>query len=91
MLAVPTAEQKKALEIQHGLIVEEVRNGSQRSDVRNGDIILAAIVKGVQTDLKSVQQFNDLLKGLEKNAAVTLLVKRGDTQTFVTIKGASDK
>jgi hypothetical protein len=31
------------------------------------------------------------LKGLDKSATMTLLVKRGDSQTFVTIKGTSDK
>ena len=63
---MPTAEQKKALGIQHGLIVEDVRNGSTRSDVRAGDIILSLIVKGSQTDVKTLPQFNDLLKGLRQ-------------------------
>jgi len=88
---VPTAEQKKALDIQHGLIVEDVKNSSTRSEVRAGDIILSAIVKGTQIDIKSLSQFNDIVKGLEKSASMTLLVKRGDSQTFVTIKGPSDK
>jgi serine protease Do len=91
VLTVPTAEQKKALGIQHGLIVDDVKNGSARSEVRPGDIILSAIIKGSQTDIKSLTQFNDILKGLDKNATMTLLVKRGDSQTFVTIKGAADK
>ncbi|NJD34953.1 MAG: DegQ family serine endoprotease [Betaproteobacteria bacterium] len=91
VLAVPTAEQKKALDIQHGLIVEDVKNGSMRSEVRAGDIILSAIAKGSQVDIKSLSQFNDILKGLEKGATLTLLVKRGDSQTFITIKGPSDK
>ncbi len=91
VLAVPTAEQKKALGIQHGLIVEDVKNGGTRSEVRVGDIILSVIVKGTQTDIKSLSQFNDILKGLDKNSAMTLLVKRGDSQTFITIKGLSDK
>jgi serine protease Do len=91
VLAVPTAEQKKSLGIQHGLIVEDVKNGSTRSEVRPGDIILSVIVKGTQTDIKSLAQFNDILKNLDKSATMTLLVKRGDSQTFVTIKGSSDK
>jgi serine protease Do len=45
--------------------------------------------RAVQSDLKSVQQFNDLLKGTRKDTPpVTLLVERGDMQTFITIKGA---
>ena len=91
VLAVPTAEQKRALGIQHGLIVEEVRNGGTRTELRSGDIILATIIKGSQADVKSVSQFNDLLKGIDKGATITLLVRRGDSQTFVTIKGVSEK
>ncbi|MDP2824346.1 MAG: DegQ family serine endoprotease [Sulfuritalea sp.] len=91
VLAVPTAEQKRALGIQHGLIVEEVRNGGTRTDLRSGDIILSAIIKGSQTDVKSLSQFNDLLQGFDKSATITLLVRRGDSQTFITIKGLSDK
>jgi serine protease Do len=91
VLAVPTAEQKRALGIQHGLIVEEVRNGGLRTELRAGDIILSMINKGVQTDVKSLTQFNDMLQGVDKGATITLLVRRGDSQTFITIKGISDK
>ncbi len=91
VLVVPTAEQRRALGIQHGLIVEEVRNGGTRTELRSGDIILSVIIKGVQTEVKSLPQFNDLLQGLEKSATITLLVRRGDSQTFITIKGVSDK
>ncbi|MCX7155551.1 MAG: DegQ family serine endoprotease [Rhodocyclales bacterium] len=91
VLAVPTAEQKRSLGILHGLIVEEVRNGGTRTELRSGDIILSVILKGGQTDVKSVSQFNDLLQGVDKGATITLLVRRGDSQTFVTIKGPSEK
>ena len=88
---MPTAEQKRALGIQHGLIVEDVRNGGTRTDLRSGDIILSLISKGSQTDIKSLAQFNELLQGFDKSATITLLVRRGDAQTFITIKGLSDK
>ncbi|WP_126445493.1 DegQ family serine endoprotease [Sulfuricystis multivorans] len=90
VLSEPTAEQKRQLGIRHGLIVEDVKNGS-RNDLRPGDVILALIQKGVQTEIRSMEQFNSLLAKLDKEAVVTLLVKRGDSQTFVTIKGAQDK
>jgi serine protease Do len=89
-LSEPTAEQKRQLGIRNGLIVEEVRNGS-RNDLRQGDVILALIQKGTQTEVRTVEQFNGLLAKTEKDANVTLLVKRGDSQTFVTIKPAQDK
>jgi len=91
VLAVPTAEQKRALGITHGLIVEDVRNAGTRTELRAGDVILAVILKGGQTEAKSVAQFNELIQAAEKNATITLLVRRGESQTFITIKGASDK
>jgi len=90
LLAEPTAEQKRQLGIRHGLIVEEVREGG-RGELRQGDVILALIRQGVQTELRTVEQFNGLLAKLDKGGAVTLLVKRGDAQTFVTIKGGREK
>jgi len=91
VLAVPTAEQKRALGISHGLIVEDVRNAGTRTELRAGDVILAVIAKGAQTETKSVAQFNELIQAADKNATITLLVRRGDAQTFITIKGVSDK
>ena len=91
VLAVPTAEQKRTLGIQHGLVVEEVRNGGTRTELRAGDIILSLAIKGRQTEIKSIAQFNELLQGVDKSATITLLVRRGDSQTFITIKGLSDK
>ncbi len=90
VLAEPTAEQKRQFGIRHGLIVEEVREGG-RGELRQGDVILALIRQGVQTELRTVEQFNGLLAKLDKGGAVTLLVKRGDAQTFVTIKGGREK
>ncbi len=90
VLAEPTAEQKRQFGIRHGLIVEEVREGG-RGELRQGDVILALIRQGVQTELRTVEQFNGLLARLDKGGAVTLLVKRGDAQTFVTIKAGREK
>lgn len=90
VLAEPNPEQKRQLGIQHGLVVEDVRNGGLRTDLRPGDIILSLIDKGTQTDVKSVDQFNGLIAKIDKASTITLLVRRGDGQTFITIKGASD-
>jgi hypothetical protein len=49
------------------------------------------VQKGQHTELKSVEQFNRILAGLDKNAVVTLQVKRGETTAFVTISGLTDK
>lgn len=91
VLSPLNAEQKRALGLQSGLIVEDVLDEGDRSDLQPGDIILSFIDKGVQTEVKTVAQFNELLSKVDKKATITLLVKRRDMQTFVTIKGVDDK
>ena len=85
-----TAEQKHQAGIDNGILVEDVKNGL-RGDLHPGDLILGVMHKGVQTEVKSVEQFNGLIGKIDKSATLTLLVKRGDAQVFVTIKGASEK
>jgi serine protease Do len=85
-----SAEQKKGLNIAHGLVVTDVRPDS-KADVRKGDVLLTMVHKGQHTELKSVEQFNKILAGLDKNAVITLQVRRGESTAFVTISGLTDK
>ena len=85
-----SAEQKKGLNLSHGLVVTEVR-ADAKADVRKGDVLLTMVHKGQHTELKSVEQFNKLLSGLDKNAVITLQVRRGESTAFVTISGLTDK
>ena len=87
VVAELTAEQKRELKVNGGLLVEEVRSGPARAELRPGDVILAIISRGESTDIRGVEQFNRLLERLDRAANVTLLVRRDDVQTFVTIKG----
>jgi serine protease Do len=82
-----TADQKRDLKISSGLLVEDVRGTTSRADLRPGYIIVALISKGATTEVKTVDQFNKLLAQFEKGSNVTLLIRRGEMQTFVTIKG----
>lgn len=82
-----TAEQRKDLKLASGLLIEDIRGNAARTDLQRGDIILAVISKGTTTELRSVEQFNRVLSQFDKSANVTLLVRRGEVQTFVTIKG----
>ncbi|MGB7543487.1 MAG: PDZ domain-containing protein, partial [Burkholderiales bacterium] len=83
-----TAEQKRDLKVNGGVNVEDVRN-NRRADVRPGDVITAVTAKGQTTDLKSAEQFNKLLARIERNNTITLHVRRGDTNLFVTVRGES--
>jgi serine protease Do len=85
-----SAEQKKEMKLSGGVVVTEVRPDA-RAEVRKGDIILTVVHKGQHTELKSAEQFNRLLAGLDKSSVITLQVKRGETTAFVTVSGLTDK
>jgi len=91
VLSELTAEQKKELKVGGGVVVEEVRGSAVRAELRPGDVILGLVQKGVSTDVKSVEQFNKQLAQLDKNATVTLLVRRGEMQTYITLRNVADK
>lgn len=85
VLSELTPQQKRELKVEGGLKVEEVA-GNQRSDLRAGDIILAVIARGKQTPVTKLDQFNRILSGIEPKVGLTVLVRRGDNQTFLTLR-----
>ncbi|MCK6391431.1 MAG: PDZ domain-containing protein [Azonexus sp.] len=84
-----TAEQRQAMKLPGGLLVDEIRNPAARGELRQGDVILALIHKRATTEIRSVEQFNKLLAQFERSANITLLIRRGEMQTFVTLKGVN--
>jgi len=90
MVSDLSAQQKEELKVGGGVLVTEVR-ADARADVRRGDILLSVVHKGQHTEIKSVEQLNKLLAGMDKSAVITLQVRRGDSMAFVTVNGLSDK
>jgi serine protease Do len=90
VVAELTPEQKSQMKLSNGLVVTEVRPDA-KAEVRKGDVLLMLVHKGQHIELKSVEQFNKLLAGLDKNAVITLQVRRGESMAFVTISGLTDK
>ena len=82
--------QKREMKVGHGLVVADVRPDS-RAEVRKGDVLLSFVHRGQHTELRSVEQLNKLLAGLDKAAVITLQVKRGEGMAFVTVNGLVDK
>lgn len=82
-------EKRKEQRISGGLLIEDIKGSTARADLRPGDIVLAVIAKGATTEVRSVDQFNKLLGQFDRNSNITLLVKRGESQTFVTIKATN--
>ncbi|HBV21489.1 MAG TPA: protease Do [Nitrosomonas sp.] len=78
-----TSQQKKQLDIENGLLVEHVQPGiASQSGIRKGDIILGFNSK----DVKSAEQFNQLLDQVKEGRNIALLIKRDDLTTFITMK-----
>ncbi len=90
VLAELSAEQKKEMRLTHGLVVTDVR-ADARAEVRKGDVLVTLVHKGQHVELKSVEQFNRLLAGMDKTAVITLQVRRGESTAFVTVSGLADK
>ncbi|MCB1948613.1 MAG: DegQ family serine endoprotease [Burkholderiales bacterium] len=83
-----TDQQKKQLEVENGLLVENIQPGiASQSGIRVGDVILGFNSK----DVESVKQFNKLLDKVEEGRNIALLIKRGDLTTFITMKLDSDE
>jgi serine protease Do len=85
VLADLTAEQRKEADVKSGVLVEDIPGGV-RGNIQPGDVILAVISKGVTNEAKSAAQVNEFLGKLEKNASVTLQLKRGEQTFFSTIR-----
>jgi len=83
-------EQKKGAGLANGVVVLEVRPDA-KADVRKGDILLTLVHKGQHTEIKSAEQLNKFLAGLDKSAVITLQVRRGETTAFITVAGLTDK
>ncbi|MFA6120653.1 MAG: DegQ family serine endoprotease [Sideroxydans sp.] len=76
------AEQKAELQIEGGLLVEEVKGAAARSELQRGDVILAI----GNIELRSVEQFNEVLKKVEQGRNIALLVRRSDGTVYVPIR-----
>ena len=76
-------EQLQELQISCGLLVEEVKGLAARSaGLQRGDVLMAI----GNTPIRSLKQFNEILKQVAKGRNVALLVRRGDAASYVAIK-----
>lgn len=82
-LSEPTAQQREQLNIAGGVSVDEVATGAaSRAGIRKGDIILAIN----NQDIKSLEQFGQLLGQFEKGKIVALLVRRGANALYIPLR-----
>ena len=75
------ADERSELGIRGGVLVEDVQGIAARAGIRRGDIILAVN----NHDIKSVEQFNQLLNKFEKGRTIALLIRRGDNALYIPL------
>ncbi|MDP2111569.1 MAG: DegQ family serine endoprotease [Thiobacillus sp.] len=77
-----TADQRRELGIDHGLLVEEVTGDAARAGIRVGDVILA-VNNG---KVPSVEAFRKSIAAVPKGKSAALLVRRGEGSLYIPLK-----
>lgn len=77
-----TEAQRKELKVDGGVLVENAQGAAARAGIRRGDVILAVN----NQDVKSVEQFKELMGQVEKGRIVALLVRRGNNSLYVPFR-----
>ena len=75
-------EQKAELQVEGGLIVEDMKGPAARSQLQRGDVILAV----GNIEIHSFDQFNEVLKKVPRGRNIALLVRRSEGTVYVPIK-----
>ena len=75
------AEQRKALKISSGVLVEEVEGEASRAGIQNGDIILAVN----NQEVNDAEELSRLLNDPKRKRAA-LLIKREDSTHYVSLR-----
>ena len=81
-LSEPTAEQRNQLKITGGILVEDAQGVAARAGIRRGDIILAVN----NQDVKTLEQFSQMMEKFEKGRVVALLVRRGANALYIPFR-----
>ncbi|MHB1215560.1 MAG: DegQ family serine endoprotease [Thiobacillus sp.] len=77
-----TADQRRELKIDYGLLVEEVTGDAARAGIRVGDVILAVNNGKVAT----VEAFRKAIAAIPKGKSAAILVRRGEGSLYIPLK-----
>ena len=74
--------QRNELKVTGGVLVENAQGAAARAGVRRGDVILAVN----NQDVKSIEQFNQMMGQFDKGRIVALLVRRGANSLYIPFR-----
>ena len=77
-----TDAQRGELKITGGVLVENAQGAAARAGIRRGDVILAVN----NQDVKTAEQFNQMMGQYEKGRIVALLIRRGANSLYVPFR-----
>ncbi|HEX8403949.1 MAG TPA: PDZ domain-containing protein, partial [Duganella sp.] len=82
-----TADQKKALGVGGGVAVDVAEGAAGRAQLQEGDVLLQLN----NTEIKDAKQFNALVAKLDPKKPTVLLVRRGETTQFISLRPSEAK
>ncbi len=77
-----SAEQRRMLDLDHGVLVEDATGDAARSGIRTGDVILA--VNNIK--ISSVAGFRKAIAAVPVGKSAAILVRRGEGSLYVPLK-----
>ena len=77
-----SAEQRRALDLDHGVLVEDATGDAARAGIRTGDVILAFN----NIKIATVGAFSKAIAAVPAGKSVAILVRRGDGSLYVPLK-----
>ena len=77
-----SAEQRRALDIDQGVLVEEATGDAARAGIRTGDVILA--VNNIK--ITTVAGFRKAIAAVQTGKSVALLIRRGEGSLYIPMK-----
>jgi serine protease Do len=81
-LAELTEAQRNELKITGGVLVENAQGAAARAGIRRGDVILAVN----NQDVKTIEQFNQMMGQFDKGRIVAMLVRRGANSLYIPFR-----
>jgi serine protease Do len=75
-------ERKQQLRIRNGVVVDSAEGAAARAGLRPGDVVMSLN----NQDVTGAKQFNDLVAKLDRARTHVVLVRRGDSASFVPIR-----